>query len=171
MRGLRFLFALLCVVLIHIVGMRLFPNFARYFDVFLVLVVFHSLDGNSLAGMLGGLAVGLVHDGFSGGLFGLHGFADTLVGYAVARAAQQVATQQAVVVLLLFALASAFQQTVLVGLVLFLLSEPQLPAWSAVALKALSSGALGWILYLASTQAREQWAVWSRRRTSKLRMR
>ena len=80
MRHLKFTGGLLVALAVHLIGVQIYPNFSIAFDVFLVVLVFNALDGNLLAGMLGGLAAGLLADGVTGGLFGLFGVVDTIVG-------------------------------------------------------------------------------------------
>src|SRR3990172_7987344 len=58
-RVLRFLAVLALAAGLHLVAVRLFPDFPLYVDLFLVVAVFHARDGHSVAGMLGGAAAGL----------------------------------------------------------------------------------------------------------------
>ena len=75
MRFLKFSGALTVALVVHLVGVQIYPNFSVAFDVFLVALIFHALDGNLLAATLGGFAAGILTDGVSGGLFGLFGVA------------------------------------------------------------------------------------------------
>ena len=147
MRVLRFLAVLALAAGLHLVAVRLFPDFPLYVDLFLVVAVFHARDGHSVAGMLGGAAAGLLADGLSGGPYGLQGFADTLIGYATARGAQQLVLQRPAGLALLFAVAAAAQQLLLAGLALALLPEPELPRLASLVAKAASTGLLGWGLH------------------------
>ena len=72
-----------------------------------------------------GAAIGLVHDALSGGLYGLHGFAGTLVGFVMARMARLVDLQKSYYVALYFACAVLLQQLVLQGLLLLLTQQPE----------------------------------------------
>lgn len=147
MRAGRFALALAAAVVAHAVGVRLLPAFAQAVDLFLVLVVLHGLGGDSRAGLLGGLAAGIVHDAVTGGLFGLFGFADTMIGYGVARLSQRLVIERASGVLPVAAVAAAVQQAVVVGLALVLLPEPRLPDPLWLALRVTSTGLLGMLLF------------------------
>ena len=94
MQSLKLLAAIALAALVHFVGVRLWPDFARAVDVFLVVVALHGLRGNSLSGLLVGLLVGLLQDTLTSGPFGLFGFADTIIGYVTARLAQRLVIQR-----------------------------------------------------------------------------
>ena len=85
MRSIRFAAGLVLAVLAYAGAVRVMPGLAQAVDPFLVVAVLNALGGSSLAGFAGGLASGLVQDALTGGLFGLYGFANTLIGYAAAR--------------------------------------------------------------------------------------
>jgi len=148
MRSLRFAAALVVATLLHVAGIHLFAFFSSAVDLFLIIIVLNALDGDSLAGMLGGTAAGLVADGLSGGLFGLHGLAGTIVGYGTAFAVQRLVIQRAPGVFLLFALAAAAQQVVLMGLSLLMVSRPEAPGIVWPAVKVATTGVLGTLAYL-----------------------
>ena len=147
MRAGRFALALALAVLVHAAGVRIHPGFAQAVDLFLVLVVLHALDGDSRAGLLGGLAAGSVHDALAGGLFGLFGFADTIIGYGVARLSQRLVIERPSGVLPVAAVAAVVQQAVAVGLALVLLPDPRLPDPVWLAVRAGTSGVLGTLLF------------------------
>jgi rod shape-determining protein MreD len=146
-RAGRFAVALALAALLHAAGVRLHPSFAQAVDLFLVLVVLHALDGDSRAGLLGGLAAGTVHDALAGGLFGLFGFADTIVGYGVARLSQRLVIERPSGVLPVAAVAAVVQQAVAVGLAVVLLPDPRLPDPGWLAVRAATSGVLGTALF------------------------
>ncbi len=149
MRALKLVAALAAALLVHLVGLRLWPDFPRLVDVFLVVVVLHALDGETLPGLLGGLAVGLLQDALTGGLYGLYGFADTIVGYGTARLAQRLVIQRATGVFGVVAFAAALQQAVVVLLAFLLRPDPGLPQPGGVAVRALICGAAGMAAHLA----------------------
>jgi rod shape-determining protein MreD len=157
-------------VLFHILGVRLIPNFSLVIDVFLVVVVLYGLEGNSLAALFAGLFIGLVHDHFSGGPFGLFGFADTIVGYGTARLAQRLVIQRATGVLAVVALAAALQQAIVVGLAFLLLPTPELPSPLWVAVQAGACGVLGLVVYIVSGHWRRTADARRRGRMSRLRL-
>jgi rod shape-determining protein MreD len=158
-------------LLAHLVGTRLSPDFPRVLDVFLVVVAFHALSGNTLTGLLVGMAVGLVHDTLTGGgLYGLHGFADTIVGYGTARLAQRLVIQRASGVFLVVGLASVLQQVVLVGLTFLLLLDPVLPRPQWVGAKAVACGLLGMLIYAVAGSMGRNYESRRRSRMSRLRL-
>lgn len=169
MRSLKFAAALVVAILLQVAGARLFPEFSSAIDLFLVVVVFHALDGNALAGMLGGLAAGLVTDALTGGPFGIHGVADTIVGYGTAYAVQRLVIQRATGVFQLFAVAAAAQQTLLMGISLLLLPRPEAPGIIWLAVKIVSTGLLGSVWYLADRRLRAKAEGWQAARTNKIR--
>jgi rod shape-determining protein MreD len=147
MRAGRFAIALALAVLVHAVGVRLHPQFGQAVDLFLVLTVLFALAGDSRAALLGGLAAGTAHDALAGGLFGIFGFADTIVGYGVARLSQRLVIERPSGVLPVAAVASVVQQAVAVGLALSLLPDPRLPDPIWLAIRAAVSGVLGMLLF------------------------
>jgi hypothetical protein len=80
-------------------------------------------------------------------MFGLYGFADTIVGYVVARAAQRLVIERAIGVFPVAAAASLVQQAIVVGLTVLLLPERQLPDLGWVAVCSLVSGVAATLLY------------------------
>lgn len=170
MRALKFFGALALAVLIHFIGVKVSPTFARAVDVFLVVVVLHALEGNSLSALLVGLLVGLFHDTLTNGPFGLFGFADTIVGYGTARLAQRLVIQRATGVLAVVAFASALQQAIVVGLASLLLPEPALPEAWWVAVQAGTCGVIGMAAYVASSRWRRSSEARRRGRMSRLRL-
>lgn len=157
-------------LLVHLVGSRLSPDFPRVVDVFLVVVALHALSGNTLTGLLVGMAVGLLHDTLTGGLYGLHGFADTIVGYGTARLAQRLVIQRASGVFLVVGLASVLQQVVLVGLTFLLLLDPALPRPLWAGAKAAACGLLGMLIYAAAGSLGRNYESRRRSRMSRLRL-
>ena len=59
MRSLKLLATVVLAALVHFVGVRLWPDFARATDVFLVVVALYGLEGSSLSALLVGMLVGL----------------------------------------------------------------------------------------------------------------
>ena len=169
MRSLRLAAALVVATLLHVAGAHLFPDFSSAIDLFLLIVVFNALDGNTLAGMLGGLAAGLVTDALTGGPFGIHGLADTIIGYGTAYAVQRLVIQRVTGVFQLFALAAATQQALLMGVSLLLLPSPEAPRILWLMVRIVSSGLLGSVLYLADKRLRSTAEGWQTARSSKIR--
>lgn len=169
MRSLRFAVGLVAGILIHSAGLWLAPHFALAVDVFLVLLVFNGRDGNTLAGMLGGMAAGLVSDALSGGPFGLYGLVDTMVGYGTAYASQRLVIQRAGGVFLLFSLAAAAQQVLLMGVALVIMPEPEFSHYYWALVKVATSGLLGVTLFTVRSRLTARVEGWRRSRTAKIR--
>jgi rod shape-determining protein MreD len=150
--------------------MRLFSDFSRIFDLFLVLTVLNALDGRSLPGMLGGLICGLMADTFSGLPFGLHGFADTLAGYATARIAQRLATRRWAGLAAVLLAAAVLQQSTLILLTAWLIPDPGLPELAWVAVRVGTSAILGLFFYLAGARARQRLETSRRTRKTPLKL-
>ncbi|MFQ5350614.1 MAG: hypothetical protein ACE5EG_09255 [Thermoanaerobaculia bacterium] len=170
MRGLRFAAALLVVTAIHLLGIGLWSGFGLVFDLFLVLAIFNALDGDTFAGLAGGLVAGLVADAVSGGLYGLHGLADTIVGYGTAFATQRLVVQRPPSVFLVFSLAAALQQLMLATVTLLMLPHPELTAYPWIVAKVLGTGVLGAVTFVARRQLLARFALWRRTRTVRVRL-
>jgi rod shape-determining protein MreD len=169
-RSLKLFAAVLLAALVHFAGVRLWPDFARATDVFLVVVALHGLEGSSLSALFVGLGVGLLQDTLTSKPFGLFGFADTIIGYVTARLAQRLVIQRPTGVLALLSFASALQQAIVLGLAFVLLPspEPPNPVWTAI--RAVSCGLLGMAVYVVGGSWRRSSEARRRGRMSKLRL-
>ena len=170
MNVLKFFAAVAAAVLVHLLGVRLIPDFALAVDVFLVVVVLYGLEASSLAALFVGMLVGLIHDSLTGVPFGLFGFADTIVGYGAARLAQRLVIQRATGVLALVSFASVAQQAIVVGLAYLLLPNPEVPNPVWVAIRAGACGLLGMSIHIASAHWRRASEARRRGRMSRLRL-
>ena len=169
MRGLKYGLGLSAAVLIHLAGVSLFDGFSLVVDLFLVVTLFNAMGGNLVGGLFGGLAAGLVTDTLSGGLYGLYGFADTIVGYGAAFAAQRLVIQRATAVWMVFSVAAAAQQAVIAGLSQVLLEDPSLPSFWSVVLKVATTGLIGMLSYLGGRRSARALGIWKKNRTARLR--
>ena len=170
MSALKFFAAVAAAVLFHCLGEALIPRFTQVIDVFLVVVVLHGLESSSLAALFAGMFVGLIHDHFSGGAFGLFGFADTIIGYGAARLAQRLVIQRATGVLALVSFAAVAQQAIVIGLTYLLLPAPEVPNPLWVAIQAGACGLLGMSIHIASANWRRAAEARRRGRMSRLRL-
>lgn len=170
MQILKLAAGIVLAALVHFVGVRLWPDFVRVIDVFLVVVALQGLGGNSLSGLLVGALVGLLQDTLTSGPFGLYGFADTIIGYVAARLAQRLVIQRPSGVLALVGFASLLQQAIVVGLAFVMLPTPELPnpIWAVV--RAGACGVLGMIFYIAGGRWRKSSEARRHGRMSKLRL-
>ena len=164
MRALKFFAGLALAISAHILLVALAPGAARLVDPFLFLVAFHSMDGAVLAGVFAGAVSGLSEDALTGGLYGLHGFAATVVGYVMARAARVLTLQKSYYVALYFASAVLVQQLVLQALLLLLWQRPQLPSLAELSLRVLVAGPLGSLLVISVERLSESYRIWKARR-------
>ncbi len=167
MKLLRFVVGLICAVLLQTLGLRLFSHFALAFDAFLILVVYQSLTGSTGWSSIGGSAAGLVQDALSGGPYGLHGFANTLVAYAASRLRLRLVTQQPSQVGLLFVMSAAIQVATLASLRFLIVSGAELPGLGSMAARLASSGIVGATLFVLAGKIRG----WEKNRLARRRTR
>lgn len=168
MKVVRFLIGLLLAAAFQVLGVHLYGSFLLFVDLFLVLAVAASLDHGPVGSMLAGSVAGLTQDALTGGLFGLNGFADTFVAWAASRLEQRVVIQRPLEVGLLFALAAALQQTLLVLLYFLMLPGSDLPGLEVMALRMASSGLVGLTLFVAVRRSRQRFEDWRERRRRRL---
>jgi rod shape-determining protein MreD len=157
MKLLRNLIGLMAMMGLHIVVQQFLPSLGRVLDPFVVWVVLQGLSASPLRGMSAGLVAGWCEDALSGeSLFGLHGVAGTIVGYLVAQATRQLSTTSLPVVGLLFAVAAALHEALLMALQMLLSASPATldPTW--VGLRALVNGCFG-VLLLGAGEKAGQW--------------
>lgn len=149
---LRFAVGLAAVVLAHLGGVALAPDFPRVVDLFALLAVGNGLAAGPFAGLVGGALCGFAHDGLSGSPYGLHAFADTFIGYTAARLGQRVVIQRPSAVMATVIGATLVEQAILFGLTVGLMRDrqPAGPAWWPVT--ALANGLLA-LLFYASTDS------------------
>ena len=166
---LRFLLALLAALALHFLGALVWEEMPRTIDPFLILVIYYGLRGDLIVALGVGLVAGLVTDAVTGGLYGLHGFADTIVGYGTAYAAQRLVIRRPPGVFLMFALAAAAQQAILVGLAVLLLAEPALPDLASTLIKVATTGALGVVAVWLRASSTRRMDAWKRARASRLK--
>ncbi|HTG34425.1 MAG TPA: rod shape-determining protein MreD [Thermoanaerobaculia bacterium] len=170
MESLKLIATIALAALVHFIGVRLWPDFVRAVDVFLVVVALHGLRGNSLSGLLVGLLVGLLQDTLTSGPFGLFGFADTIIGYITARLAQRLVIQRPTGVLALVSFAAVLQQAITVGLAFLLLPAPETPSPVWAVIRAGACGVLGMAIYIVAGRWRNSSETRRRGRMSRLRL-
>lgn len=169
MRALKVLAALAGALVVHLLGAWAIPQLPRYLDLFLVVTVVSALDGRSAPGLAVGMTAGMTHDTLSGRLYGLHGFADTIIGYAVARAAQRLDIRGSGAVLVTAALATLVQQVLLLALA-YLFSEPRPPEPIALLVRAVANGGVAAVAWSVSSRVSALRETVRRKRTSKIRL-
>ncbi len=139
----RFVGVLAAVAVVELLLGGFLPAAADFVDLFVLLVVLNSLRGNSLRGLAGGLAAGLVQDMFASSTYGLHSLACCVVGYGGGRVSQRVLTSQRVVSALLIAAGVLVHQVIVIGLLAILEIAQFNPGVFAVLLRALVTTAIG----------------------------
>ncbi|MEO1365955.1 MAG: rod shape-determining protein MreD [Acidobacteriota bacterium] len=145
---LRFLFGVLAAIFLWALSLKIHPGSARVFDPFLIVVLHHSLRSPPLSSAGAGTCVGLVHDALTGGLYGLHGFANTLTGYLAGLVRQHFVIQQPTQVAL-FCLVGGAAQVGILGLLQFMLvRNADLPSAADAVIKTALTGGLGMVVYL-----------------------
>ena len=173
---LRFLLGLVASVAAWSLAVRLDPILAPIFDPLLVLVIYVAVrqgeDGrpaSPLTCALGGSAAGLLHDAFTGGRLGLHGFADTLVAWTVSKVQQRMVIQQTLQIGLVGMLASAFQLATLATLQFLMVPSGQMPAVGSAVLRIMLTGVLLVGVYLAAERVKLLASRWREKRRRRLR--
>jgi rod shape-determining protein MreD len=167
----RFAAALLVAYLVQLLGLAVTPHFTGVVDPFLVVLVWFSMRTNPVLAQLFGTGTGFLQDALTGGLFGLHAIADTLVAYGVSLAAQRVVVGQQAVRVLIFVVSAILQQLVLWATIEAMLDQAPQPHFGFVVAKVLVTALLGAILIGLESQARSQFSSWQRRRSRTLRFR
>lgn len=169
-RVLRFAAALIGALVLHLVATRLVPEWPLILDLMLIVVLFNALDGDTFSGMVGGLFAGWATDVLTGQAFGLFGLVDTIVGYTAAFAVQRVVIQRPAGAALLFSLASASQQGLLLAVSFLLLSSPEVPALHWLAVKPLATGLVGAVLFFGRQRLVSQVDLWRHTRRTRIRL-
>lgn len=170
MKLFRFLVGLILVVLLQVLGVHFFSRFTLITDLFLILVVYHSLDNSPAWSSIGGSVAGLIQDVLSGGLYGLHGFANTLVAYISCRLKLRLVIQQPQQVGLLFALAAALQLAILAGLQVLLVGGAELPGPWVMLARTVTCGLGGTLLFALAGKARQVEGRWRAKRRRRLKI-
>jgi rod shape-determining protein MreD len=169
-RGLSFAAALVAALLLHLLATTLVAEWSLAVDLLLLVVVFNALDGNTLAGMLGGVVAGWVTDSLVGPAFGLFGLVDTIIGYGAAFSVQRIVIQRPAGAALFFAAAAACQQGLVLGLNLLLLSAPEIPAYHWLLVKAGTAGLLGGLLFYSKQRLASRYDLWRHTRKTRIRL-
>lgn len=160
---LRFLLGLITAIGAFALALRISPSAPQFFDPFIVLVIYQALRAQAAPSAAVGTLVGLTQDTFTGGLYGLHGFANTLVAYCVSAVRQRFLIQQPLQVAILAALGGALQLATLAFLQFSLLSDPEVPHPGYAVVKMLATGILTMGVYVAANR----FFAWDRDRREK----
>lgn len=161
----RFAGVLAAVALVEMLLGGLLPEAAETVDLFVLLVVLNSVRGESLRGLAGGLAAGLVQDIATSSLFGLHSVACGVVGYGAARVSQRILTTQRVVTLALIATGVLVHQVIVIGLIGLLEIARFNPGAIAVLLRVVLTTAVGLVVLWVTDRIRGWMEKRTKRRT------
>ena len=164
MRVLRFFLALVAALVVHLVLVGAEPQASRVFDPFLIVIVFQAMRGDIVFAMVSGALVGLTQDAVSGGLYGLHGFAGTVVGYVLAGAVRFLSLQKFYYVILFFAAAVLVKEIVVQLLFVALLRRPEVPLLDDLVLQVVLAGLVGAAAVATVETLSQRLSAWRRSR-------
>jgi rod shape-determining protein MreD len=167
-RLLVLLFGLSFATFLHVVASSSFPPFVELSDLFLIAAIFHSLGNSPASGMIGGSISGLLRDALSGGLYGLHGFANTLVVFASTRLEQRLVIQHPLQIGSIIMLATGLQMAILTLLQFLLVPDMVAPELSTLFARMVSNGAIGILAFIGGSQIRKTFERWRERRSRRL---
>jgi rod shape-determining protein MreD len=167
-RALRFAAALLLALFAHLLLVELVPPAARVVDPFLIAVAFLAMTSRPASAAAQGAVLGLVHDGLSGGLYGLQGFAATLVGLVMARSIRSIELHKSYYVALYFACAVLLQQLAIEGLMLLLTQRPEPLDPLELGLRVAVAAPLGAIVVALCERGSGSWSAWRARRRAEI---
>jgi rod shape-determining protein MreD len=164
----RFLGALLAVFVIHLLGVTFVPYFSSAVDLFVVWIVLEASRGDEVRGMLAGVCSGLAEDALSGALYGLHGFAGTVVGFAVARTSRRLASQDPGVLGLVALGAQPLHELVAILLESLLVAEGGQPLLGWIAVRTLTTALLALAALVVAERFERRWDDWQKTRTRRV---
>jgi len=167
-RLLALLLGLLVATFLHVAGTRVFPPFVELLDLFLIAAIFHSLGNSPASGMIGGSISGLLRDALSGGLYGLHGFANTLAVFASTRLEQRLVIQHPLQIGCIIMLAAGLQTAILTLLQNLLVPGAEHPEPLTLLARIASCGAFGTIVFFFGGRFRQSFEHWRERRSQRL---
>lgn len=125
-----------------------FPLLARVsFDLVQVAVIYLALSQGPVTGVLAGTIGGVAQDALSGGILGIGGLANTVVGFVAGLAGRQFIVGQAVPRAVLFFSAGLLHAAVFSGMYALVGARPVALTWPAVAALAGANTALGLALF------------------------
>jgi rod shape-determining protein MreD len=118
--------------------------------------------------MLGGVCAGLAEDALAGALYGQHGFAGTVVGFAVARTSRRLASHDPGVLGLVALGAQPLHELVVVLLESLLVVENPELALGWIALRTLTTAILALAALVIADRFGQRVDDWQKTRTRKV---
>ena len=119
MQSLKVALTITVALLLQMVLPKQLPFF-QYIDLALLITVYFSLQRAPISGMLVGVVGGIGQDAIGGGILGVQGFANTLLGYLVAVASIRFSLENPLTRLGVVAVAAAAHTVIFAGLHLVL---------------------------------------------------
>jgi rod shape-determining protein MreD len=116
-------------------------------DLTLIAVVYVSLMFGPTTGLLAGALAGLAQDALSGGLIGVNGMADTLVGFLAGTMGTQLIVTQPFPRFMMFAAATVVHTVVTTSLYVLLDLRPFELPYASVAGKAAANAVVGVVVF------------------------
>ena len=117
------------------------------FDFVLVGVVFAAVESGAVAGMLAGTLGGLLQDVVSGGVVGVSGLVNTLVGYITGSFGTRIVVAKAPARALIVAAASVIHYLMLMGLHGVITQTWPVIVWTAMLEAVVINAAVGWFAF------------------------
>jgi rod shape-determining protein MreD len=142
------------VFLVVAIGLLLQVAFARFaiggrftFDFVLVAVVFAAVESGGVAGMLAGTIGGLLLDVASGGVRGVSGLVDTLVGYIAGEFGTRFVVAKPHARAMIVAAATVLHGLMMAGLQAVIAQTWPVVAWPAMLEAVVINSIVGWIAF------------------------
>ncbi len=167
MTALRVVAAIVVALILQSVVARLVGNGQVPVDLVLVSVVSTALLYGRVAGLLGGSLAGLAQDALSGGVLGIGGLANSVVGFFTGMIGTQFIVTQAVPRFLLYTGATAVHAGIYIGLSVLLGLRRFDRAFVEVTIQALANGVVGVLVFEiidALPGTRQRWRARRERR-------
>ncbi len=165
MSGARITIGVLAAAAIQTLLSRLVPQIGERIDFFLIFVAADARTGSRSGAIGAGALAGGIEDALSGGLFGLNGFAKTLVGYLLSLLAGRVLVDHPASIALTISAGVAVSSAIC-ALLRFLLAQPATGTdVSSFFLRVLLTGGAGVAAAaFARYPWRERWRIFRMRR-------
>lgn len=144
---LRIGISIIVALIVQTIGVRVFSFSIVYLDAFLLVVVYFAAKEGLLTGILVGAISGLVQDSFSGGIIGIHGFAKTLVGFAVGLLSTILIMENLVAQALLLGLATLLNGAVIIGINYLFFHSPLKGFWGTMSFQCLGNIGVGVVIF------------------------
>ena len=116
---LAIVFSLFLAFLGQSILTRYFSSSMSYLDLFLILVIYYSLNKNPVHATLIGTSSGLIQDTFSSGIIGFNSLSKTIIGFALSSINARVMLNHPLAQIAILIVATLLNGIILKGLSLF----------------------------------------------------